>query len=164
VLLLSLSLVHWQSTKKLNLWNSEPARAHSTLTIVALCIRTLSFILTLAASCHVNWSSSNMRLNECVFSTLGDFLQVDKWRILRSNAFVSNSVSNKEKLLWRLFRCYNRLKERIVWAVRNVTSGPSISNRAERPLKTAPNMDSLLRQWTTITLRMCLLWFVKIVA
>ena len=39
---------------------------------------TLSFILTLAASCHANYSSSYTRFNECVFSTLGDFLQVDK--------------------------------------------------------------------------------------
>ena len=69
-----------------------------------------------------------MRLNECMFSTLGDFLQVDKWRILRSNAFVSNSVSNRENLLRRLFRCWNRLMERTVCAVRNVTSGTSVSN------------------------------------
>jgi len=69
-----------------------------------------------------------------------------------------------EKLLRRLFRCCNRLMERIVWAVRNVTSGTSASNRAERPSKTTPNLDGLPRQWTTITLRKCLLWFVKIVA
>jgi len=80
------------------------------------------------------------RLNECVFSTLGDFffLQVDKWRILRSNAFASNSVSNGENLLRGLFRCCNRLMERIAWAVRNVTSGTGVSNRAERPSKTTP--------------------------
>ena len=58
-----------------------------------------------------------MRLNEYVFSTLGDFLQVEKWMILRSNAFASNSVSNWEKIygdfsdvatgLWRgLFEPY----------------------------------------------------------
>jgi len=46
-----------------------------------------------------------------VFSTLGNFLQVGKWRILRSNAFASNSVSNREKLLRRLFRCCNRLQQ-----------------------------------------------------
>ena len=48
-----------------------------------------------------------MRLNECMFSTLGDFLQIEKFRILRSNAFASNSLSNLEKLLQRLFRCCN---------------------------------------------------------
>jgi len=42
-----------------------------------------------------------------MFSTLGDFLQVEKFRILRSNAFASNSLSNLEKLLQRLFRCCN---------------------------------------------------------
>ena len=85
-------------------------------------------------------------------SILGDFLQVDKWRILRNNAFASNSVSNREKLLQRHFRCCDRLMERIVWAVHNVTSGTSISNQAERPWKTTPNLDGLPRQWTTITL------------
>ena len=57
---------------------------------------------------------SYTRLNEYVFSTLGDFLQLDKLRILKSNTFASNSVSNREKLLRGLFRCYNRLMERIV--------------------------------------------------
>jgi len=79
-----------------------------------------------------------MRVNECVYSTLGDYLQVDKCRILRSNAFASYSVSNREKLLRRRFRCCNRLMERIVWAARNVTSGTNVSNRAERPSKTNP--------------------------
>jgi len=97
-----------------------------------------------------------------MFRTLGDFLQVEKWRVLRSNAFASNSLSSLEKLLRRLLRCCNRLKERNVWAVRNVTSGTSVSNRAERPSKTIPNVDGLPRQWTTITLRKCLLWFRQI--
>jgi len=65
-----------------------------------------------------------------------------------------------KKKLRRLFRCCNRLTERIVWAVRNVTSGTSDSNRAERPSKTTPNLDGLARQ-RTIALRKCLLWFVK---
>ena len=43
-----------------------------------------------------------------------------------------------EKLLGRLCRCCNRLMERTVWAVRNVTSGTCVSNRAERPSKTTP--------------------------
>ena len=73
-----------------------------------------------------------------MFSTLGHFLQVDKWRILRSNAFASNSVSNREKLLQRLFRCCNRFLERIVWAIRNVTSGTGVSNRAECPSNMTP--------------------------
>ena len=54
--------------------------------------------------------------------------------------------------------------DRIVWAVRNVTSGTSASNRAESSSKTTPNLDGLPRQWTKITLRKCLLWLVKIVA
>ena len=37
-------------------------------------------------------------MNECVFSTFGDFLQVDKGRVLRSNVFTSNSVSNRENV------------------------------------------------------------------
>ena len=41
------------------------------------------------------------------------FLQVDIRRILGSNAFASNSVSNREKLLRRFFRCCNRFVERI---------------------------------------------------
>ena len=43
--------------------------------------------------------------------------------------------------------------ERTVWAVRNVTSGTSVSNRAERPSKTTPNLEGLPRQWTTIMFR-----------
>jgi len=125
---------------------------------------TLSFIVTVAASCHVISSSRYTRLNECIFSTLGDFLQIDKWTVLSSTAFASNSVSNREKLLRRHFRCCNRFMERIVWAARNVTSGTGVSNRAEPPSKTTPNLDGIPRQWTTITLRKCLLWFVKFVA
>ena len=159
--------VRGQSIKKPNLWNSEPVRARRTLAMVALCsgdfklcsdtssITPRQLLIELHA---LEWL--------CMFSNLGDFffLQVEKWRILRSNAFASNAVSDWEKLLQRLFRCCNRLVERIVWAVRNVTSGTSVSNRAELPSKTTPNLDGLPRQRTTITLRKCLLWFVKIVA
>ena len=99
----------------------------------------------------------------CVWCSRRFFLQVSKWKILRSNVFGSNSVLNKEKLLRRLFGCCNGRMERFVWAVRNVTSGTGVSNRIERPSKTSPNLDGIPRQWTTITLRKCLLWFVKIV-
>jgi len=43
-----------QSIKKPNLCNREPASARSTLLMVALSSGDLGFILTLAASCHVN--------------------------------------------------------------------------------------------------------------
>ena len=66
--------------------------------MVTCVAETLSFILTLAASRHVNLSSSYTRLNECMFSTLGDFLQVEKFRILRSNAFASNCFQ-----IWKSF-------------------------------------------------------------
>ena len=69
-----------------------------------------------------------------------------------------------KKPLRRLFRCCNRLMERTVWALHNVASGTSVSNGTERPLKTTPNLDGLPRQWTTIMLTKCPLWFVKIVA
>ena len=124
---------------------------------------TLSFILTLATSRHFQLVMSYTALSERVFSALGDFLQVEEWRILKSNVFVWNSVSNWEKSLRRLFRCCNRLMGRTVWAVRNVMSGISVSNRAERPSKMVPNLDGLLRQQATITLRKCVLWYVKIV-
>jgi len=46
--------------------------------------------------------------------------------------------------------------------VSDVTSGSSFhKSGAERPSKTTPNLDGLPPQWTTITLRKCLLWFVK---
>ena len=124
---------------------------------------TLSFILTLAISRHFQLVMSYAALSERVFSALGDFLQVEEWRILKSNVFEWNSVSNWEKFLQRLFRCCNRLMGRTVWAVRNVTSGISVSNRAECPLKMIPNLDGLLRQRATITLRKCVLWYMKIV-
>jgi hypothetical protein len=49
------------------------------LAMVALCSGDLSFILTLAASRHGCQSVIKpIRLNGCVFITLGDFLQVEK--------------------------------------------------------------------------------------
>ena len=114
---------------------------------------TLSFILTLATSRHFRLVMSYAALSERVFSALGDFLQVEEWRILKSNVFAWNSVSNWKKPLRRLFRCCNRLMGRTVWAARNVTSGISVSNRAERPSKVIPNLDGFLRQRATITLR-----------
>jgi len=139
-------VIRRQSIMKPNLWNSEPASARSALAVVAFCSEDFKL--------HSDTSSivpSQLVIElHAVFSTLDDFLQLDKWRSLRSNAFASNSVSNREKLLQRLFRW---LMERIVCAVRNVTSDISVSNRAERPSKTTLNMDSLPHQWTTITLR-----------
>jgi len=64
-----------------------------------------------------------------------------------------------KKLLQGIFRCCSRRMERIVRAVRSVTSGSSFSNQAERPSKTTSNLDGLPRQWTSIILRKCLLWF-----
>ena len=50
-------------------------------------------------------------LSERVFSALGDFLQVEEWRILKSNVFAWNSVSNWEKQAygedcWSRTQCY----------------------------------------------------------
>ena len=59
-------------------------------------------------------SSSYAGLSERVFSALGDSLQVEKRRILKSNVFAGNSVSNWEKPVRRLFRCCNRLMGRTV--------------------------------------------------
>jgi len=111
---------------------------------------TSSFILTLATSHHFQWVMSYAALSERVFSALGDFLQVEEWRILKRNVFAWTSVWNWEKPLRRLFRCCNRLMGRTVWAVDNVTSGISVSNRAERPSKMIPNLDGLLRQRATV--------------
>ena len=147
-------LIRRQSIRKKNLWNSEPASARGTLAIVALC----------SGDFKLRSDTSSIMPCQLVIELHAlDFLQVDKWRILRSNGFESNYVSNKEKILRRLFRSCNMPMERIVWAVRNVTSGTSVSNRAELPSNTTPNLDALRRQWTTTTLRKCLLWFVKTV-
>ena len=112
----------------------------------------LSFILTLANHATFSESWVTAALSERVFGALGDFLQVEEWRILKSNVFAWNSVWNWENPLRRLFRCCNRLMGRTVWAVRNVTSGISVSNRAGGPSKMIPNLDGLLRQRATITL------------
>ena len=66
---------------------------------------TLSFILTLATSHHFQLVMSYAALSEHVFSALGDFWQVEERRILKSNMFAWNSVSNWEKPLRKLFRC-----------------------------------------------------------
>jgi hypothetical protein len=54
--------------------------------------------------------------------------------------------------------------ERTVKAIPNVTNGTNVSNQAERPPKTIPKLDSLSHQWTMMTLRECVLQFVKIAA
>jgi len=46
-----------------------------------------------------------------MFSTLSDFLQVEKWGILRSNAFASNSVSNWEKTFMEAFQMLQQAYE-----------------------------------------------------
>jgi hypothetical protein len=71
---------------------------------------TLSFIFSLATSRHFNWSSSYAGLSERVFSALGDFLQVEKWRNMNSNIFAWKSVSNWEKPVRRLV-----YQKRSVW-------------------------------------------------
>jgi len=58
---------------------------------------TLSFILTLTTSRHFQWVMSYAALIERVFSALGDFMQVEEWRILKSNVFAWNSVWSWEK-------------------------------------------------------------------
>jgi len=73
-----------------------------------------------------------------VFSTLGDYLQVENWRILRGKALASNSVSNWEKLLRRLFRYCNRLMERIVWAVRMLAVIRQNVPRVRQSIKSLP--------------------------
>jgi len=118
----------------------------------------LRFILTLATSRHFQIVMSYAALSERVFSALGDFLQVEEWRIMKSNVFAWNSVSNSEKFLRRVFRCCNRVTGRTFWTVRNVTSGISVSNRSEHPSNVIPNLDDVLLERATITLRKCVLW------
>ena len=52
-------------------------------------------------------SANFWKLNECVFSTLGEFLEVEKWRILRSKAFASNCVSNWKKTFTETFQIFD---------------------------------------------------------
>jgi hypothetical protein len=100
-----------------------------------------SFILIQAASCRVSWSSSYALLNECVFSTVGEFPLVDNCGILKRHSFALNSISNLDKHLERVLKCCNSIMESIVWTVRIVTSGIDVSNQAEHPSKATPNLD-----------------------
>jgi len=100
-----------------------------------------SFILIQAASCRVSWSSSYALLNGSVFSTVGEFPQVDNCRNLRIHSFAPNCISNVDKHLQTVLKCCNRIMESIVWTVRIVTSGIDVSNQAEHPSKATPNLD-----------------------
>ena len=112
-----------QSIKKPNFWNSEPASTRSTFALVALCSG--DFKLHSDASsitpCQLVTELDALEWVCVLYPRRCFILQVEKRRILRSNAFASNSLSNcggKKKSLRRLFRCFNRLMERIVWEVR----------------------------------------------
>ena len=67
------------------------------------------------------------------------FFLVGLWRI-----FVWNSVSNKEKLLQRLFSYHSRPVRNIVWAICNVMRSMCVSNLEEQPPKMIPNLDDLI--------------------
>jgi hypothetical protein len=54
---------------------------------------TLSFIFTLATSRHFSSSSSYAGLSERVFSALGDFLQVEKWRTMTMHLLTRRFLS-----------------------------------------------------------------------
>jgi len=71
--------LHRQSIKKPNLWNSEPESKRSTLAMVALCNRDFKLYSDTSSIMPRQLVTEPHRLNECVFSTLGDFLQVEKW-------------------------------------------------------------------------------------
>ena len=119
--------VYRQSIKKPNFWNSEPASMRNTLAMVALCSGDFKLYSDASSITPCQLVIELDALEWVCLVPSAIFLHVEKWRILRSNAFASNSVSNwGKKLLRRLFGCSNRLMERIVWAVRNVTSGTSV--------------------------------------
>jgi len=78
---------------------------------------TLSFILTLATSRHFQWVMSYATLSERVFSALGDFLQVEEWRILKSSLFAWNSVWNWERpnyLLWHFSESFHQYSDDLI--------------------------------------------------
>ena len=132
------NIIRSQSKKKLNIWNSASVSRRRMRATVVLCSGDFKLYFHTSHITPLQLVTELRGLSERVFSALGDFLQVEKWRILKSNVFAWNSVSNWEKPLRRLFRCCNSLMGRTVWAVRNVTSGISVSNRAERPSKMIP--------------------------
>ena len=56
------------------------------------------------------------------------------------------------KFCFKLGKNFTETFQMMQQAVRNVTSGISVSNRAEPPSKMIQNLDGLLRQRATITL------------
>jgi len=96
-------------------------------------------------------------LNECVFSTLGDVLQVEKIKDLEEQRVCAKFCFKLGKPFTETFQMLQQAYGEDFLDVRHVTSGTSVSNRSERPSKTTPNVDDLPRQWTTIALRKCLL-------
>ena len=152
-----------QSKKKPNIWNSASVSRRWMLSTVVLCsgdfklyfhtshITPLQIVIELRG---LEWT--------CVWCP-PRFFASWKMRDLEEQRVCVKFCLKLGKPLRRLFRCCNRLMGRTVWAVRNVTSGISVSNRAERPSKMIQNLDGLLRQLATIILRKCVLWYVKIV-
>ena len=157
-----------QSIKKPNLWNSEPASARST----RLCsgdfklhsdtssIMPCQLVIEL---CALEWVCVRACVCVCVVlsAIFCKLINEGSWGATRLRQILFpigknfyGGFSDVATGLWR----------GLFWVVRNVMSGTSDSNRAELPSQTTPNLDGLPRQWTTITLRKCLLWFVKIIA
>ena len=98
---------------------------------------TFSFILTQATSRHFQWIMSYAALSERVFSALGDFLQVEKWRILKSNVFAWNSVWNWENpnyLLWHFSESFHQYSNNLIapdWLRRDSVFVPLSADAAQ---------------------------------
>ena len=90
--------IQGQSEKIPNIWNSAPVSRRRTLATVVLC--SWDFKLYFDTSHITPLSICHAALSERVFSAPGEFLQVEEWRILKSNVFAWNSLSKTGKNLY----------------------------------------------------------------
>ena len=155
--------VHRQSIKEPKLWNSEPASARSTLTMVVLCSRDFKLYSDTSSVMPCQLVIEIHALEwVCVWYSLAIFCKLKnegslEARRLRQILFqigknFYGDFSEVVKGLWiGLFEPY--AMSRVVPAFQ---IGQNVHQRQT-------NLDGLPSQWMTITLRKCLLWFVNIV-
>ena len=133
-----------QSEKKPNIRNSASVSRRKMLATVVLCSR--DFKLYFHTS-HITPLQSVIELRGLQWTCLGPWRFFSSWKMkdLEEQRVWVKFCFKLGKTFTETFRCCNRLMGRTVWAVRNVTSGISVSNWAERPSKIIPNLDGLLR-------------------
>ena len=155
--------IRMQSIKKPNLWKSEPASARSMVAMAALCSGDFK-LYSDTSSITPRQLVIELHTLECVcvFGTLGDFLQVEKWRIdLEEQRVCVKFCFKLGKTFTETFRMLQQAYGEDCLSRTQCHEWYQCFKAGRTSIDDDPKSG---RQWTTITLRKCLLYFVEIVA